>query len=69
MPGRPGEFTRIKNSSADLVMKMRKSIWDLLGVVISDIWVEILNEDRGQVLKRKVETKHSDLEVITLCGI
>lgn len=46
-------------------MKMRKSIWDLLGVVISDIWVEILNEDRGQVLKRKVETKHNDLEVIT----
>ena len=26
LPGRPVDFTRIKNSSADLVMKMRKSI-------------------------------------------
>ena len=50
-------------------MKMKKSIWDLLGVVISDIWVEILNEHREQALKRKVETKHDDLEVTTLCGI
>ena len=30
-------LTGIRNSSADLVMKIRKSILDLLGVVISDI--------------------------------
>lgn len=35
--GTPVGSTGIRNSSADLVMKIRKSILHLLGVVISDI--------------------------------
>lgn len=61
-------FPGIVNSNAYMVMKMRKSILDLLAETVSSIWVEILNAYVGQVPRRKVETKDNDLGIITLCG-